>query len=139
MKELSAGVIIKNSKDQILGCAPYGKSGVFDIPKGHVEENENFANAAVREVLEETGIELNSVSDIKPLGKFHYNKYKDLVLFYHEGDYDTNKMKCTSYFELYGKNVPEMIGYKWIDIEDIQKYFYKSLSPVLIKIINYKQ
>lgn len=130
MKQVTAGVLIQNNKGQILGCIPFGKGDVFDIPKGHVTVGEDNFVAAIREVREETSIELKK-SDIKFLGQFHYNKYKDLALFYHHGEYDVSKLNCSSLFTFYGREVPEMIGYKWIDITDIENSFYKSLGPIL--------
>lgn len=130
MKQITAGVIIRNDKGQILGCIPFGKGEIFDIPKGHVDDGEDLYSAAIREVLEETSIELRN-SDIHFLGQFQYNKYKDLALFYHRGNYDVTKLSCSSLFTFYGREVPEMIGYKWIDIKDIEKSFYKSLGPIL--------
>ena len=130
MKQVTAGVLIQNSKGQILGCIPFGKGDVFDIPKGHVDSGEDNFVAAIREVREETSIELRK-SDIEFLGQFHYNKYKDLALFYHRGEYDVSKLSCSSLFTFYGREVPEMIGYKWIDVKDIENSFYKSLGPIL--------
>lgn len=134
MKQVTAGIIIQNDKGQILGCIPFGKGDVFDIPKGHVDEGEDNSTAIIRELREETSIEL-TLNDIKFLGQFYYNKYKDLALFYHNGNYDESKLRCTSLFNFYGREVPEMIGYRWINIDDIENSFYKSLGPILSKEI----
>ena len=57
MKTVSAGIIIINSKNQILGCKPFGKKdNRLDIPKGHIEDGETPYQAAIRETFEETGI-----------------------------------------------------------------------------------
>ncbi len=46
---------IQNGQSQfLLICDPYGR---WTLPKGHLERNETTAEAAVREVLEETGVE----------------------------------------------------------------------------------
>jgi 8-oxo-dGTP diphosphatase len=35
------------------------KDGMFDVPSGHLEENENFIEAACREVKEEVGVKVD--------------------------------------------------------------------------------
>ena len=132
MKQVTAGVIIQNDRGQILGCIPFGKGEIYDIPKGHVDSGEDLYVAAIREVKEETSLELRK-SDITFLGQFNYNKYKDIALFYHSGNYDVTKLSCSSLFTFYGREVPEMIGYKWIDVKDVENSFYKSLGPILIQ------
>lgn len=52
-KVLAAGGIVLNEKHELLLIYRYSK---WDLPKGHVEKDENFEECAVREVKEETGI-----------------------------------------------------------------------------------
>ncbi len=52
--EEAAGGLVINSNHQILAIK---NRGLWQLPKGHVEENESYAEAAVREVMEETGID----------------------------------------------------------------------------------
>jgi len=134
MKQISAGVIIQNDNNQILGCIPFGKGNIFDIPKGCIDLNETALHAALRELKEETSIELKE-EDIIYLGQFYYSNSKDLELFYHKGNYDITKLHCNSKFNYYDRIVPEMVGYKWVDVKDIQTSFYKSLAPILIQEI----
>ncbi len=51
--QIAAGGLIKNEKDQFLFIF---RRGFWDLPKGKVEKNETKREAAVREVIEETGI-----------------------------------------------------------------------------------
>lgn len=137
MKVLSCGIIIINSKNEILGCKPFGKhaDGV-DIPKGRIEENEIPLEAALRETREEAGINLDGIP-MQDLGKFNYTKKKDLYLFKCRKDIDDlNLLNCTSYFEYKGEMRPEVDGYEWIPINEINNRFYKSLGPILTKILN---
>lgn len=62
---IGAGGVVINADDEILvvrerrdGVA----SGSFKLPGGHLHEEEHLADAVVREVLEETGIEARFVS-----------------------------------------------------------------------------
>lgn len=49
----AAGGIVKNKNNDLLFIFRKGK---WDLPKGKTEENEKNENAAIREVIEETGI-----------------------------------------------------------------------------------
>lgn len=132
----SAGVIIHNG-ESILGCVPFGRKNLLDIPKGQLKENEEPINAAIRETKEETGIAL-SRSNLKYLGLYDYIKNKKLHLFSAFDNFDLNQLYCSSTFDYNGKQVPEMIGYKLINIKDtylMYQYFYPSLSKILIPLI----
>lgn len=60
-KETSCGcIIIKNKKVLLV----YEKGRNFwGFPKGHIEENENEIETALREVKEEVGLEVNIISN----------------------------------------------------------------------------
>lgn len=49
----AAGGLVKNSYDELLIIMRYGK---WDLPKGKVEKDETFEEAALREVEEECGL-----------------------------------------------------------------------------------
>ncbi len=81
MKTTSAGIIIINSKNQILGCKPFGKyDDRHDIPKGKVEEGETPMEGALRETFEETGLVLDGV-EMEEIGLRSYQSKKNLHLF----------------------------------------------------------
>jgi len=65
MKSYSAGGIVKNSNGRFLIVEQ--DPGIWSIPKGHIENNENKEQAARREILEET--EIKNLKLIKYLGK----------------------------------------------------------------------
>ena len=72
-KELSCGFILfQKGTDRLLVCHPNGKPGTgyhsFDIPKGHIEDNEEPFDAAMRELREETGYTADEWTEI---GDFH--------------------------------------------------------------------
>ena len=49
----AAGGIVRNKDNELLFIFRKGK---WDLPKGKVDKNENNKDAAIREVIEETGI-----------------------------------------------------------------------------------
>ena len=65
-REFSAGGVLVKGDQVLLIKNP---SGVWTFPKGLVEEGETPEEAAVREVLEETGVEGEI---LKPLGDITY-------------------------------------------------------------------
>ena len=137
MKELSCGIIIINSNNQILGCKAGGMSGLLlDIPKGHIEEGESEIDCAIRETFEETGINVLKETLID-LGKFEYIKKKDLHLFKCNYDIENlSKLFCSTYrITKKGTKVPEVIRYEWINIDNLENKFYFSLEKVLKQIL----
>ncbi len=67
---ISAGLVIIY-KSRILLINPKGKkfSGYYSIPKGMVEDGEDTLDAAIREVYEETGL------NIRPEDIYHRRKH----------------------------------------------------------------
>lgn len=65
VKEVSAGALVFiKVNDQLLFLMIQNKNGNhYSFPKGHVEKNESIIDTAKREVLEETGILFEIVSD----------------------------------------------------------------------------
>lgn len=73
----AAGGIVRNAEGQILMIF---RRGVWDFPKGKVESGESDMEAAVREVLEETGVECR-ITDPVPFSVFHtYDTYGPKML-----------------------------------------------------------
>ena len=87
--EYSAGGVVYRhtaEKLQVLFILdPYKK---WALPKGHIEPGESKAEAAIREVEEETGISRKDLRIVKKLGKLRYRftfegkKINKLVYFY---------------------------------------------------------
>jgi putative (di)nucleoside polyphosphate hydrolase len=138
MKQLSVGTIITDNINILLGHTSYGNG--YDIPKGRQEEGETYIQTAIRELKEEFGI-VEPKFRFEELGMFEYIKSKDLYLFklpYTDlyKDIAMSILRCTSYFDKDGKQVPEINGYKIVKISEIEKYCYKGMIRVLNKIFN---
>ncbi|MEN2984048.1 MAG: NUDIX hydrolase [Dictyoglomaceae bacterium] len=84
MKAISAGGVVFY-KDQVLVLQR--KNGNWVLPKGHVENNENIENTAVREVEEEAGIKakiIDYIGEIEyhaPATEFHPEEDKKVLWF----------------------------------------------------------
>ena len=136
MKNNSSGILIINKSNQILGCKANGrKDNLHDIPKGKIDEGEDPLDAAIRECFEETGL-LFFEEELHYCGKFKYLKTKDLHVFIpiNKIDIDLDKLECLPKLKS-GKMFNEIVGYKLINFDDIDKSFYKSLAPIIKKLI----
>jgi 8-oxo-dGTP pyrophosphatase MutT (NUDIX family) len=58
-REFSAGGVVVRTirgRPHVASIRPQGKDGVWALPKGKIDSGESAADAAVREVFEETGV-----------------------------------------------------------------------------------
>ena len=86
---LSAGGVVLNKHGQIAIVSQNGNS--WSLPKGHVEEGEDYLTAAKREIYEETGIK--ELTLVKKLGNYERHRIgKDT-----NGD-DISELKTLHFF-----------------------------------------
>ena len=106
-KEKSCGAIIINDKDEILIIQH--KKGHWAFPKGHVENNETEIETALREVKEETNLDIKILEQYKC--KTTYSPKKDTVkdVIYFIGINPTGSIKMQE---------EEVIQYKWVKIDE---------------------
>jgi putative (di)nucleoside polyphosphate hydrolase len=97
-RRLSCGVVVTDGARLLLGHAT--RSPRWDIPKGLVERDETPRQAALRELLEETGLAAppEALSD---LGRHLYLPGKDLELFAWRPEVmpDPAQLTCTTSFK----------------------------------------
>jgi ADP-ribose pyrophosphatase YjhB (NUDIX family) len=124
----AAGGVVLNDKNELLCIRRMGK---WDLPKGKVEKGESPAEAAVREVVEETG--LSGVQLIS----FRNNTYH----IYQEKRNDNSwVLKNTYWFNMnYSGNekprpqISEQISeVKWGDLQLLLSNTYKSLHELFV-------
>jgi predicted NUDIX family NTP pyrophosphohydrolase len=148
IKVSSAVIIYDSIKREILAEHPTGRpwkdkdgspsTGVFSLPKGLIEEGEDPVEAAIREIKEETDIDLE-LKRLHYLGKYKYIKYKDLECFFYplkENEIDIKKCRCASFFESpNGKKLPEVNGFCWLNIETDLHFLFASQQSLIKQII----
>jgi 8-oxo-dGTP pyrophosphatase MutT (NUDIX family) len=91
--------MVTDGQRVLLGHAT--RSPRWDIPKGVAEAGENFADAAARELREETGLVVLP-DELVVLGVHSYLRGKDLALFaWKVGQLpDPKSLTCASHFAL---------------------------------------
>lgn len=130
-RTLSCGVILLDRSGRIL-LAHATETSHWDIPKGQGDPGEAPIDAALRELREETGIELMP-ERLKDLGRFAYRRDKDLHLFaarMEEGEVDLKGCICTSMFpsRRNGASIPEMDAFRWVMPGELDQYASGSLT-----------
>jgi 8-oxo-dGTP pyrophosphatase MutT (NUDIX family) len=133
-RQTSCGVIVTDGKLILLGHAT--RSPRWDIPKGTAEPSENFADAAVRELHEETGL-VASPNELAVLGVHPYLRGKDLALFAWEPQRlpDPKSLTCNSHFALpNGTSLPEFDRFGLFPWDEALLRVGKNLARILSSI-----
>ncbi|MGB9732756.1 MAG: NUDIX domain-containing protein [Candidatus Micrarchaeia archaeon] len=112
--------------------------GVWSIPKGIVEDNEEEVKAAKREFKEETGFD--AVGDMIDLGTIKYSSGKIVHIWAMQGDFDASKAK-SNMFEMEWpkgsgktKKFPEVDKAEWFSIKEAAKKIIKAQLPFLERL-----
>jgi len=144
------GIILLNSENKIfVGKRIDNPEKFWQMPQGGINENENFYQAAKRELEEETSVK--SVKLIKELNKWlTYYLPQNLVGKIWKGKYVGQKQKWfvmkflgeDKEINVKTKN-PEFLEWKWIEIDkitdvvvDFKLNIYKEVKEKVKKIIS---
>ena len=129
-------VIITDGEKVIVGQTPQrlnkGLEGNCDLPKGHALVGEDLEEAAKREVYEEIGLRLSSMTKIT--GQLKYLKGTTLTFFvaYMNPLPKASSLTCHSFYEYNGKEYPEIAAYHRVPLEDLEIYLYKGLAKLIV-------
>ena len=119
---IGVGIVLLNNENKVFVAKRIDNPKNFwQMPQGGINQNENFLEAAKRELEEETSIK--STELIKELnGWFEYNLPKNLIGKVLQGKYRGQKQKWFV-MKFIGKNEeiniktqkPEFLDWKWIE------------------------
>lgn len=118
---LAVLALMKNEKGQILGVSRKFDRNDFGLPGGKVDEGETAEEAMVREVKEETGLD---VIEYEPLYFREALKYGTMVLVF-------NVTKFTGEI-----NETEEGAVEWVEWDDVNKGTYGKFNKDLEDFIN---
>ncbi len=133
----AAGGVVKNSKGEVLLIH---RRGFWDLPKGKIDKGETIEQAAVREVIEETGIE-----NVRIIAPIHFRKLKNTATYHSYFIDDELALKVSYWFKMETDFEADLIPQLEEDIEQaiwvkesaIPDYFdtmYLSIIDVLKEI-----
>jgi len=148
MTVITCGIyIITKDTKQILACHATNSSwNLLSIPKGLCEKNETHLHGAIRELKEETSIDLISLgiseNDIKYLGSSKYkkqNKKLEAYIVVIPTIIPIEQLKCTSMVTGYrGKPpFPEVDSFYWISLADAKIKLHESQQSFLDNLASY--
>ena len=123
-QEKSCGCIIINDKNEVLLI--HHNAGHWDFPKGHVELGETEVQTAIREVKEETNIDVEV--DEKYRYSTKYSPKEDVikeVIYFLARNISNNKQA----------QLEEVSEVKWFDFNDaVDKITFNNSREILIQL-----
>lgn len=124
---IAGGALIKKSNKYLLVKLKTGQQkGLWSIPGGCAEDGETFAEAAIRETKEETGLEV-SLGDVINIIQENFGHFCITVVF--KAEIKGGELKIQN---------DEIKEVKWFSYEEIQKIEKDKISSVAyIPINNY--
>ncbi len=126
-KEKSSGFIVyrRNPKKGVEYLVVRQGNDIWCFPKGHIENRESELQAAIRELREETGLEVRLFLGFKEIISYQIDKntVKKVVFFMGEGN--TDQVQCDG---------REIIEYRWLPYKEAEKILtFNDLKMVLKK------
>ena len=139
---LGVGIALINQENKVfVGKRIDNPKNFWQMPQGGINENENYLQAAKRELLEETGIK--TVKVIKEMDNWlTYDLPKNLLGKIWNGKYRGQKQKWFIMKFLGNTNEinintqdPEFLDWKWIEISNLTKVVVDFKLEVYKKIL----
>ena len=143
------GIVVLNEKNQVFIAKRIDNPKNFwQMPQGGVDKDEEYYDAAIRELKEETSIKtISLIKEIDGLTTYLLPNY--LVGIIWKGKYKGQKQKWFIVrFNGEEKEInintkyPEFLDWKWVDIDDLTNeivnfkvHVYKQIQKELYKII----
>lgn len=125
----AAGGLVKNEEDKILFIKRLGK---WDLPKGKIEKGESLENAALREIKEETGLNVNLDKFLDTTYHIYKERNGDRIL-------KTTHWFCMKYF---GNEAPKpqieegILEVQWKNEEEIRQTVFGNTFKNIELILN---
>jgi len=135
-KELSCGGLIYSTNNEIL-ITRSTNNKYWNIPKGIIEKDETPLQCAIREIKEETNIDVSSCLCID-IGEHEYLSYKNLHLFIFVLHHIPVDIKCNSIFlTKKGISLPEISDFKWCRVDEAKLLWSPNFMNTINSVIKY--
>jgi 8-oxo-dGTP pyrophosphatase MutT (NUDIX family) len=135
---VTCGTYLYSSKDEkLLVCHPtHSRWNNWSIPKGLMEPGEDILTVCLRELHEETGIDvkkINVVSQHQLPSRKYLKQAKSLESYLVVTDTDFSTHKYTSNL-VDGKDFPEIDKWKWVDLVAAAGMLHQAQTENLVVI-----
>jgi len=111
------------SGSRILLIKQFAKDPAWGIPKGHMEHGETYTETAIREVKEETGIDIKIITQLPHVSIIRKNNKKVVVPFLAIQTCDNEPRSDSS-------EASEVIAAQWFDTESLP-LIYHYQQPII--------
>lgn len=127
----AAGGLVLNKENQLLTIK---RNGLWDLPKGKIERHEDQRAAALREVMEETGLNMLNISD--KIGETYHAYFEDDAVLLKETHW--YQMNSSGKGKLKPQEEEGISEVKWADLDwfrssDFQSY--QSVRDIIRKLL----
>ena len=141
IRDVSSGFVVKSKCGKYLLGKADGHIGpfCFTIFKGKQEINETLIDTAMRELKEETGIDiaqdnrLNKNISTNPIYDYSL-RHKDVYVFIltdSEGALDNFPFACSSFWS---DGKPEITDYRWFSLNEMMNFIFPSQRGLVEKL-----
>lgn len=121
-KQIAIAVVEDESGQVLIGLRPDGAplAGYWEFPGGKVHAEETFEAAAVRECLEETGLEVEIAGEFPP-AEFDYEHAAVQLRFF----------RC----HLIDQTATPRNGFRWVMKSELGQYKFPEANGALIRLL----
>lgn len=126
-QEYSAGAVVY----QLINGEPYyalvqEASGYWGLPKGHIEQNETDKQAALREILEETGLQVQIITGLEEQVQYHIGKNTIKQVTYFLAVFDHQNIQFNKGELLNAKLLPFHLAMKKLTFPSVRQVLQKA-------------
>lgn len=128
----AAGGLVLNKENQLLTIK---RNGLWDLPKGKIERHEDQRAAALREVMEETGLNMLNISD--KLGETYHAYFEDDAVLLKETHW--YQMNSSGKGKLKPQEEEGISEVKWADLDWFVSpdfHSYQSVRDIIRKLLS---
>lgn len=116
-------------RDSFGNCLMIYRNGVWDLPKGHMEEGEDIRKTALREVQEETGLQVLELGELICITEHTYLR-DGISHLKHTWWYD---MLCPDPNETIPQTEEGIAKAEWIPVSELP-HFLKDTYPNIVEV-----